>query len=179
MTPAPLLFDAPDDQGARQMLEKTLPRLARGGRKLAALCGILLCISLIVPAFRHLRITSPQEISTIVFDLLYDFAGLIFVLLIVWTALPGVLRKIYAPLLNNGCQPFMVRGALETVETLMGGWLPTRAVNFRRSDKKGGTHIGFLFSDETLTSPEAAYALFDPFAARRNWLIRYREEKSQ
>jgi hypothetical protein len=175
--------------------------LARGGRKLAALCGILLCISLIVPAFRHLRITSPQEISTIVFDLLYDFAGLIFVLLIVWTALPGVLRKIYAPLLNNGCvvrvailngphpvskrftgqstQPFMVRGALETVETLMGGWLPTRAVNFRRSDKKGGTHIGFLFSDETLTSPEAAYALFDPFAARRNWLIRYREEKSQ
>ncbi len=81
MTPAPPLFDAPDDQSAQQMLKTTLLRLACGGRKLAVLCGILLYISLIVPAFRHLRIASPQETGAIVFDLLYDFAGLMFVLL--------------------------------------------------------------------------------------------------
>lgn len=198
MIPAASLSEAPDDQRARQMLETALLRLTRGARKTTVLWGIFLGISQTVPALRYLHFASHRDSGAIVLDFFYDLAAVAFILFVVWIAMPWVLRKIYAPLLYHGqvvpvailsgpqplhqrftgqsTQPFMIRGSLGALELLLGGWLPTRAVNFKMADKTGSVQTGFLYPDETLANQESGFALCDPHSSRRIWLIRRSQE---
>lgn len=173
-------------------------RLTHGSRKLAALAGVLLSVAQIVPVSRLLGRIPDTQAGEVVMSLLFDLAGLAIVMLIVWAALPWVLNFIYRPLLERGTimpvviisgpapmhqrftgqstQLSMVRNSLGTLEALIGGWLPPRAVNFRPAHREGDIRTGLFYADEELMDPGHAYAITDPKNQWKCWLIRRKKE---
>ncbi len=184
---------APTSAAARQLLEQGLQRLALGGRKLSLLLLACFAASKLVHTCRFLDIADTGDLLR---GLLSDLVGLAILALVIYLLLPRLLRGIYHPLLEHGTvapaqivsgtntfsqrfagmgtQPYMLRGALAGIERLIGGWLPTRAVNFRVAGARKSLHTGALYADET----PGAHALVALHKPRHAWLIRQHQGDS-
>lgn len=193
MIAPPLPTEAPELDQAKQWLEQSLSRLINGALKTAVVSALLLAMSQVVPAVRYLS-NGLVGIRDVLWGLSCDLCGVAAVLLVVRWALPGLLRKNYQPLFEHGrlvpvaiqlgphglhqgfsgqsTQPYMVRGAVEGMEFLLGGWLPTRPVNFNCLTGQKRHHTAFLYPDEKLPGKDPAYALVDPRNPGKIWLAR-------
>lgn len=196
---APSPADPPELDQAKEWLEHGLCRVIAGAQKVVIVMAIVLAISQIVPTIRYV-ISGLTSVSDVLPGLVIDLCGVALIFLVVRCSLPKVLRTRYQPLLERGrvvpvkiqlaphglhhrftgqsTQPFMIRGAVEGVEILFSGWLPTRPVNFRRVSGHQQLRTGFLYSDERLTWDDPAYAMVDPRNPKKIWLVRQPAESS-
>ena len=187
-----------DQKTAQDLLESSLYRLVRGGQRVAAMTVLFFGIGQVFVALRYLNIAHAGGKKGILLEFGFDLLGLVVLLLIIWSMLPIVLRFIYRPLLEQGklirvaplnsphsihqrftgqsTQPFMIRGALEGFEKLVGNWIPTKAVNFRPIEESREQFTGFLFSDEILPDQDNMQALLVRGKKLHSWLVRYPSE---
>ncbi len=193
MTTALALEEPPELDQAKSWLEHSLLRLISGAQKAVVTAAILLAVSQIIPPVRYV-FAGLTDVRSILPELIYDLCSVMLIFLVVRWSLPKVLRANYQVLLDRGrivpvtiqlgpqplyqrftgqsTQPYMIRGAVEGMETLFGSWLPTCPANFRCKNGSHQLRTAFLYGDETLLWDDPAYALIDARNPKKIWLIR-------
>jgi len=182
----------PTDADARAMLSHHLVRLRGGAQRVAGIVLGCFAASQLVMLLRWRAAgAGAGEIAAQLLDVAAFAAA-------IWVAIPIGLRAAYASIVARGTVravritqgpepvhrrfggmgggPYMARGGVEALSTLLGRLLPTHLVNFESQGPGARSYVGALYPDESLPGGDVRYALVDPERPAKAWLLRRHAE---